>query len=1192
MKLKSIDLHGFKSFSDKTKIQLNDGISCVVGPNGSGKSNIADAVRWVLGEQSAKSLRGQKMEDVIFSGSGKRKPVGMAEVVLNIDNGDGSLPVEFTEVAICRRAYRSGESEYFVNGTQCRLRDIQDMFLDSGISNNSLCMVGQGRVQQIVDMKPEERRALIEEAAGVIKYRNRKKTAVRKLGDTEKNLERIWDIISELSDRLEPLYEQKIKAEKYIELKEKADNREINLLIRILKENKAEIDKINEKIKLQGDEILTDNNRFVIVNDEIEVKKIGLAETEQMQNQIQRQLFTLKTDKEKSTANENLLGEKLKTAQENVTRIQGEIELILNRDDGFIRQAEKLEKECSEKQLLKDELFVRINKQNELILSRKKFLEDLNGTIELSRDELFNLAGELANSKNMLNNQFREIADNKQRIDDIRKAKIALKDEKTSLGGQIAGLENKLAENGRQLKANRDKSAEVQNQIAVLAENITMLTENEVKTRMKLNSDQSRLKVLKEVAENHEGFYPGVRALLQAKKQNKSVGKNILGTVADLIDFDKKYAVALEAALASSMQNLVVKSDDDAKYAVAYLKENNSGRATFLPVENLVVKIKKELDNAVEQTGVIGRMSDVVECESSVRTAVDFLLSNILMVESLDIATKIARENRQSFKIITLDGDVISPGGVISGGSRKKNSGDILMKKAQLKELEKSVKVQTEQHEKILNELAALREKNETLLKEQDNLLSVLRYTEIDKIALEKDYNYLKDFAANKNRQEELFENDLRQLNSEQEHLIKRRAEIEKSIANWEADNIKANENIRELQKKFEIKSSELEVMQHEAEALKLDFVKKEQEYNALHNESERLRIEKSDLFRQEADKRQALENWREQLKNIVELKKENKEKILYLSENIQSKEAEYRKISNFTESEKAIIKKLEKESAELNRKLTLSRNEFHQTEIKLTKLQTEWDNGNQKLAETFEMSYEDALSYFDPTVAVSTLAKSVRELRKEIAGLGNVNLDSVEEYNEVYNRYEFLTTQRNDLLKAKDSLRAVIREMDSIVIRRFKKAFDDVNTEFNITFNKLFGGGSAGLVMTIPNDILETGVDMIVQPPGKKLVNYNLLSGGEKSLIGIALILAVFHVKPSPFCVLDEVDAALDEANVGRFAQYLKEYTNHTQFLVVTHRQGTMEAASSLWGVTMAADGVSEVVSVKLSDMTANQFV
>ena len=1186
MRLKSIDLQGFKSFTDKTKIQLDDGISCVVGPNGSGKSNIADAVRWVLGEQSAKSLRGHKMEDVIFSGSGKRKPVGMAEVVLNIDNSDGSLPVEFTEVAVCRRAYRSGDSEYLINGTQCRLRDIQDIFLDSGISNNSLCMVGQGRVQQIVDMKPDDRRSLIEEAAGVIKYRNRKKTAVRKLGDTEKNLERIWDIISELSDRLEPLYEQKTKAEKYLELKEDADSQEINLLIQILNENKVKIDEINEKLKLRNEQILADDNRFVIVNDEIEVAKANLIETELLQNEVQQQLFALKTDKEKSLANANLLAEKIKTATENIARIQGDIDLILNRDDGFIQQVEKLEKERNEKEVLKDELASKISEQNSLVAKQKELLDDLNGTIELSRDELFDLAGELANCKNELNYKSQEIEDNKQRIIDINEAKRALENEKVSLQEQLVGFEKKLAVNHDQLELYQQKAVEIDQKIDNMSVQLTSLTENEVKIRMKLNSDQSRLKVLKELSENREGFYPGVRALLKAQKENRGIGKNILGTVADLIDLDKKYAVALEAALASSMQNLIVKNDADAKSAVRYLKEENLGRATFLPVENLVVKIKKELDNSYGQKGVIGRASDVVDCDSFIRPAIDFLLKNILLVENLDTATKIARDNRQSFKIITLDGDVISPGGAITGGSKQKNTGDILMKKAQLKELEKLVKEQSQEHEKNVKELAFLRQKNEELLISKDDILSALRKSEIDKITLEKDYNYLQEFSANKVKQEKLFELDLQELNLEQDRLIKRRAEIEENIADWEENNRIANENIQNLQKEFEKETGKLETLQQDAEALKLDFVKKEQEYNALYNEVERLRIEKSDLFRQEAEKRQALTNWQNQLQSVEKLDKENKEKILELTASIQSKEEEYSEITNLVENEKANIKGLEKESSELNHNLAVNREEVHQMEIRVTRLQTEWDNENQKLDETFEMTYEDALSYFDPFVPRSRLAKNVRELRKEITSLGNVNLDSIEEYNEVYDRYEFLTAQRKDLLEAKESLRAVIREMDSIVIRRFKKAFDAVNEEFNTTFNKLFGGGSAGLVMTMPDDVLETGIDMVVQPPGKKLVNYNLLSGGEKSLIGIALILAIFHVKPSPFCVLDEVDAALDEANVGRFAQYLQEYTDSTQFLVVTHRQGTMEVASALWGVTMASDGVSKIVSVKLSDM------
>jgi chromosome segregation protein len=1184
--LKSIDLQGFKSFTDKTKIQLEGGISCVVGPNGSGKSNIADAVRWVLGEQSAKILRGQKMEDVIFSGSGKRKPVGMAEVILNIDNSDGSLPLEFSEVSVCRRAYRSGESEYLINGNQCRLKDIQEIFLDSGISNNSLCMVGQGRVQQIVDMKPDERRSLIEEAAGVIKYRNRKKTAIRKLNDTEKNLERVWDIISELNDRLGPLSEQKAKAEKYLELKESADSQEINLLLQILNENKIKIDQINEKLKNYQVDILNDENRYVIVNDQIEVLKSELSANEELQNTVRQQLFTYKTEKEKAESNKNLLEEKIKTANDNINRIKDEIETILNRDDGFMLQAERLAKERDDKKAEKELLEKDIAEQKSAFEQQKNILDDLNGTLELSRDELFELAGELANSKNQLTYNAQEILNNQQDIINIKKSQRDLENQKVSIQEQILVLEQKLTEKEHEINQSAIKLSTIENEIEKITSDITAATEAEVKSRMKLNSDQSRLKMLKEMAESRDGFYPGVKALLKAKKNNNKIGENIIGAVVDLIDLKPEYAVAVEAALASAMQNLIVLDDTAAKEAICYLKTEHLGRATFLPVKNLVLKNKKELDDVLTEKGVIGRASSVVECDNQVRPAIDFLLNNILLVENLDIATKIARKKHQSFKIITLDGDVISPGGVISGGSKQKNTGDLLKKKAQIKELEKNILNQEEIHTKCIKELERLRQLNDSTLSDKDNLTKTIRLAEIDKISLEKDFNHLKDFSQNTKKQEQLFQLDLDELSAQQKRLEHRKIELEQNIENWEKENAKANADIQGLQEKIESQNSILSEMQQSLENLKLDFVKKEQEYNNLNNEVERLHTEKSDLFQQEAEKRQSLANWQQQLVFIEESTTKNNKKIAELVSEIYQKETEYSEINNLVENKKQSIKTLEKESSELNHKLAVNKEEQHQLEVKVTRLQTEWDNENQKLDETFEMTYEDALVYLDKSISRSKLAKNVRELRKSIAALGNVNLDSIQEYEEVFSRHEFLTVQRQDLLDAKTSLKEVIKEMDDIVIKRFRKAFNDVNNEFNQTFNKLFGGGTASLIMTMPDNILETGIDMIVQPPGKKLVNYNLLSGGEKSLIGIALILAIFHVKPSPFCVLDEVDAALDEANVDRFAQYLNEYTNKTQFLVVTHRQGTMEVASTLWGVTMASDGVSKIVSVKLSDI------
>lgn len=1186
MQLKSIDLQGFKSFTDRTKIRLEGGISCVVGPNGSGKSNIADAVRWVLGEQSAKILRGQKMEDVIFSGSGKRKPVGMAEVILNIDNSDGSLPVEFAEVSVCRRAYRSGESEYRINGTRCRLKDVQELFLDSGISNNSLCMIGQGRVQQIVDMKPDERRSLIEEAAGVIKYRNRKKTAVRKLTDTEKNLDRLWDIISELSDRLEPLKEQKSKAETYLSLKEEADHQEINLLLQILRENKEKIDEIQEILDQRQREILDSQTRYTVLQDTLEVKKSRLTEEEEQQNIIRQQLFSLKTEKEKKEANQQLLKERDHTAAENIKRLKKELETILNRDDGFVLRVEELEQQREEKAAEKKDAEALLAQQESALQKQQALLDDLIGTLEMSRDELFDLASELANSRNELNYQTQELENNYQSVAETQKNKENLRAEAASLEDKRTELTARLTENAHFAEKQRQELEQVQAHLAAAERQITETAEAEVKSRMKLNSDQSRLKMLRELAETHEGFYPGVRALLHAKKRGLPIGEEILGAVVDLIDLDAKYAVAIEAALASAMQNLVVRDDTAAKAAVRYLKKEHLGRATFLPLQNLAPRVHKDLESVIGRFGVIGRASDVVECSAEVRPAIDFLLKNILLTENLEIATEIARETRQRIKIITLEGDVISPGGAISGGSRQRNAGDLLKKKAQMKELEKILAEREAFHTACVAKLHEQKAKSAALSEKVKENEKALREAEITRIALEKDLHHTEEFFQNAQKREQYYSEALRELQKDEQRLLARREEIQQAIADWEKTNHSANERIVQLQERQEAEKNVLADLRQSAEILRLDLVKKEQEYQNIDQEVARLRTEKSDLFRQEEEKRRDLSQWETQLKEVTRLTEENQRALTERIRQIHDMEICFGEVSNFTESIKEEIRLMEKESVDLSRGLEAHKEEVHRQEIRVTRLQTEWDNESKKLAETFDMTYEEALPYLDPSVSRGVLKRSVRELRQKIVDLGNVNVDAIAEYEEVFTRHQFLTAQRQDLLDAKASLMKVIKEMDQMVIKRFRFAFEAVNKEFSETFHQLFGGGSAALIMTEPENILETGIDMMVQPPGKKLVNYNLLSGGEKSLIGIALILAIFHVKPSPFCVLDEVDAALDEANVVRFAQYLLKYTDQTQFLVVTHRQGTMEVASSLWGVTMATDGVSKIVSVKLSDL------
>lgn len=1185
MYLKSIELAGFKSFNERTVVKLNDGISCIVGPNGSGKSNIADAVRWVLGEQSARVLRGNKMEDVIFAGTDKLKSLGMAEVVLNIDNSDGSLPVEFSEVTVCRRAYRSGESEYLLNGRGCRLTDIRELFMDSGISSNSLALIGQGRIQQVVDMKPDERRQLLEEAAGIVKYRTRKRTAERKLADTEQNLTRIWDIISELADRLEPLSAQSAKAEEFLRLKEQADSREINLLLQNLAENKEKLAKVAAELAEKRD--FNEASEAARLKAEAALAETRLAADRAEENltQARQGLFELKSAREQAHAEGELLAEKLHAAASNITRLQNELELLLTRDDGFVAEVNRLNSDKEQAAAELTAMEQTIAGQEADFAARRERLEELTAEREEVRQEIFDNASQLANTKNELVFLTRAEEENAAAADNMRQDKQAIEDGSLAYEQQIAAMQaeiDKVSALREQAKADLAVESE---RLDALEKRLVAAGEAGVAIRLKLNSEESRLKVLSEMADNKSGFYPGVRSILRAAEQGAKGVSGVSGVVLDLIESDVQYSAALEAAAGANLQNIVVADDQAARDCVAYLKREKLGRATFLPLANLRLRQKPEVERALAHSGVIGRCSEVIRCDKAVRPAIDFIFANILLVDDLDTATAVARDFKQQLRIVTLAGDTIAPGGSITGGSRQKNTGDLLQKKNQLAELKKSVAKLKAEGERQQEETAALEEERAALQAKREALQTKEREYELSYLGKVKDIGHLRNGRADKDAQLERLERSLAENAREQERLAKRKTELAAEIENWDKLSQKANATLGELQAREQAASADLEQARAALEQARLEELTKRQNYQTLLAEVQRLTSAKSNLFEEQATKQQAQTALKQEAAGLTDELQQKRADEQRLAAAIAAAEDKLTGQTNDCAALKQHSEDLQREAAEQARATAAVTQEIHLLEVREARLQAEEEAQSQKLLEGFSLSYEAALPYLDANISRTELSRSVKELRGRIAALGSVNIEAIEEYKQVRERHEFLTAQREDLLAARESLNGIIHEMDTIMSKRFKETFGRVNEHFAQTFHQLFGGGTAQLMLTEPDDVLQSGVDMMVQPPGKKLINYNLLSGGEKSLIGVALVLAIFQVKPSPFCILDEVDAALDEANVDRFADYIKAFKDKTQFVVVTHRQGTMEAADRLWGVTMEKNGISRLVSVKLSD-------
>lgn len=1187
MYLKSIELSGFKSFTNRTVIKLEDGISCIVGPNGSGKSNIADAVRWVLGEQSAKILRGHKMEDIIFAGSDKRKPLGMAEVILNIDNSDGSLPLEYSAVAVCRRAYRDGESEYLLNGRQCRLADIRELFMDSGVSNNSLALIGQGRIQEVVNMKADERRLLLEDAAGIVKYRSRKQTAQRKLADTEQNLTRIWDIISELTVRLAPLAEQSSRAETYLQLKENADKQEINLILQNMAENRQAMQE--NTAALAEAQKLAETAETSRLRLEADLAQARLA-YDQLEGEItaaRQQLFELKTGREQAEAQSELWQEKIRAAEDNIQRLQGELSQLLQQDSGFVAEVERLKQAAAEAAAELQAQEAEIAAQEETFAAQRDAVEELQAEQEQARQEILDNSSQLANLQNEQSFLAKSLADGEQALATARQNIAALQEENQETGRRAEQMQAELADLQQRRAQNKDSLLQQGQSLDEIEARIVQANEANVAVRMKLNSEESRLKILTEMAENKSGFYPGVRAVLRAKRQGRPQMIGVLGVVLDLIESDVQYSLALEAAVGAGLQNIVVQDDRAARACVAYLKQEKLGRATFLPLASLKWRANAEIEQALAAAypGVIGRCAQVIQCAPAVRPAVEFLFASTLLVENLDVATEVARLHRQQFKIVTLAGDIISPGGSITGGSRQKNAGDLLQKKNQLVELQRNVGRLQQQNEQGQQHLQQLNEEREALAAGRETLAAADRELELQYLGKVKDVTHLRDNLADKNEQLVQLQNALANNQREQEHMQRRQTELTAELADWGSITERANQLLVELQQRQEQQSSALEAGRQALEQNRLQALAKRQEHQNLTGELTRLTAEKGSLFTQKEQKEQAIADWQQQQAEMRQAWQTRQREAQAFYGQIVAAEQNLAAATADNGARKQQIEEWERRTAALNNDAARFGQELTQLKIKEARLQTEDAADSQKLAEGFAMSYEQALPLLDTSRDRQELAGTLKELKRQLAALGSVNLEAIDEYRQVRERHDFLSAQREDLLEAHTALQNVIKDMDEIMAKRFRDTFEQVNQNFGQTFVQLFGGGSAAMFLTEPDDPLMTGVDLLVQPPGKKLINYNLLSGGEKSLVGVALVLAIFQVKPSPFCILDEVDAALDEANVERFAEYIKMFKQKTQFIVVTHRQGTMEAADRLWGITMEKDGVSKIVSVRLTD-------
>lgn len=1186
MQLKRLEIQGFKSFANKIEINFESGITGVVGPNGSGKSNISDSIRWVLGEQSAKSLRGSKMEDVIFSGTTNRKPLGMAEVSITLDNSTKALPIDYSEVTITRRVYRSGESEYYLNKSSCRLKDVRELLMDTGIGKDGYSIIGQGKIDEILSNKSEDRRQIFEEAAGIVKYKTRKDEAEKKLSSTKENLLRVLDIINELEGQLGPLEKQSIKAKKFKVLKEKLLRLEVNLFIK-------EIDKIDDELKHIYDQINVlkksieeqqNEKQFYIESSEKLEKLVNQCNTE-ISNK-QDEYHSIQKTIEKLEGQINLKKEKSNNNDLNIKRIKSEIaEIKEAQGDTATKLEEKLvhfNQICAELDSIKDNLNNSQEEYNVLYSTnsqREKDIEDFKALIIDNINLISDRKSESKSMKTLLDTMEERMEQVILEYNEYKKRALEKNKELDFIKKNLSDLE-RLTEN---IQSN---IIEKNNSKTNLIKDMSQVSNELNELQNKYRNKETRKNIIQDMEKEHEGFSKSVKNILIACDKNKELGKGVFGAIADLIQVPKGYEISIETALGPALQHIVTKDENDGKRLIEYLKKYNLGRITVLPLTTIQERyITNEELNIIKAFNDAEIAIDIVSFDKEFKNIFSSLLSRVVIVPNLDKGIQIAKLLKHKFKVVTLDGDILNIGGSLTGGSTSSKSTSILGRKRELEDLIVEIDIIREQINEKTQKHVALDDKIKAIANEIDLFNENIQENRIEIATLKnsieqsnKEETQLLNLCSNA-------EKEVKQIENTKQETIDRYNILENEINTLELEVERAKSKVSDAQKELAEKKQQLDSTSSIVTGYKIQLATIEEQKKTFLQDIDRLQQSiKNNESSIESKENQLKENsktnvtYEDDINNLSTELNSLASKLKIYEENLQELKAN---------KETHLLKELDmkKQLKQTESVLLELQDSMHKLDVKRTRLEMQQQGFYNKLWEEYELTYSEALKIKEEISDISSTSKETKSLKEQIKNLGTVNLDSVDEYEKVKERYDFLKGQQEDLNQAQESLVKVISDMEESMQKQFMDQFKIIRENFNNVFVKLFGGGKADLILENEEDVLECGIEIIAQPPGKKLQNLSLLSGGERALTAISLLFAILLVKPSPFCILDEIEAALDDANVYRYAAFLQELAKDTQFIVVTHRKGTMESADALYGVTMQDSGVSSLVSVKLSD-------
>ena len=1184
MYLKNIEVHGFKSFAQKINFEFHNGITGIVGPNGSGKSNVGDAVRWVLGEQSAKQLRGGNMQDVIFSGTELRKPLSFASVAITLDNSDHKLPVEFNEVTVTRRLYRSGESEYLINGSSCRLKDIQEMFYDTGIGKEGYSIIGQGQIDKILSGKPEDRRELFDEAAGIVKFKRRKNTTIKKLDEERQNLVRVTDILTELTRQLEPLEKQSETAKIYLAKRDELRELDVNLFLLDYEHTGKLLEELEEKLGNTESELEKTKEAY-------EQTKVEYERLEQELEELNSRLEELKERQQQNALTRQQHEGQIQVLEEQILAGKQNSDHYRNRLETL---GEELQKRTSDKEKFseeKEELRDKLARQRQRLKEETEHLENIQAeasacaaAVEDGKNEIIEILNSRATTKGKV-----------QRFDammeqlDIRKAAVSqrilhLKTEEEELASERKKAQSRYDSVTHSIDSMNAECIRLDGEVQKLQDKLKEQSRQMEIGQTAYHREASRLESLKNITERYDGYGNSIRRVMEQKSREPG----IKGVVADIIHVQKDYEVAIETALGGSIQNIVTDNEQTAKRMIGFLKKNRFGRATFLPLSNISGRGGISQREVLGETGVIGTADTLVKADPEYNSLVQYLLGRVLVVDHIDHAIAIGKKYRHSLRMVTIEGESLSPGGSMTGGAFKNNS-NLLGRRREIEELENSVGLLKKDLQELQVSIGDNRSRRNVLRDAIADFQEKLRQQYVDQNTARMNLEQTDEKIAN-------IQKSYQQIDREKEELRRQAGEIRADHSTIAKELEESQRDEKELETFIETKQKELEDWRadeaskmKELEQIRLDEAGLSQQEHYLQENLIRL------LGEMEAFQRESRE-LEENLKLSIEETKRKQEGIQNLKDAVnacssldqelqrQRDEKQAQKEEKNT-SHKAFFEKRD----QLSERTSLLDKECFRLKSQAEKVEEQRETQISYMWEEYEITPNNALSYQKEELTDrQEMKKDISRIKDEIRKLGSVNVNAIEDYKELLERHTFLSGQYEDLVQAEKTLESIIQELDEGMRRQFAEKFHDIQREFDKAFKELFGGGKGTLELSEDEDILEAGIKIISQPPGKKLQNMMQLSGGEKALTAIALLFAIQNLKPSPFCLLDEIEAALDDSNVGRFASYLRKLTKNTQFIIITHRRGTMNAADRLYGITMQEKGVSTLVSV---DLVENQL-